>query len=1250
MHARQSATRRRRRRRRRIVESIPPRYLLDTSSMGDVDARCRPRDATNHRHRRRDATARGTTTRVEEDGSGREERRVKRVKRAGEVMRKTSVIGASTLTRGGTWGTSRSSARDVELAGRLATTRRDDGARTLGVRDETTGETVVLVSADAKPQDVGKMVRVKEFVVARGNDGRVVVEAGAVERDDDEAEEGGDERALTCGPLEEEAGVANDARGLNGKVGLCQRGIVEAVSPIISTGASTFFQCAVRAEDGTQAPLIFNGAFLARWECVLRQCIGARVEMRNLRKVVLFKGDPTHEFRAYSASAEFYIVCLDVGPRRLSTCACACATCVERSTIDRYEGYVVDVQDKHGYATVRGADGRVVKLTFTHVPLTQSRLVVPGLRKGAKVVVTHAHPVWRVDEHDDRVLETLGADLRTQVIVQRPALKSNAEDEPMLFADVTNTNTKECRLARSLKYVVEQSSFVYADAVSKWRHALEEKFDIFRDSKLLDIATLEHLLGKKRDGSEEPDHSPAPLLRALCNVESNLQSRSDVYKEFFSPIPLGGDALCSHRAPTIDALITGLFDKWRDENSATEACRRGSTRNEGKVVVRVKDDLRDDDDSTTSNVVIGVLQCVFGRARIVDGSGSMEVCIEDGASGRVPSPSLLNTLVLLKKCEIMCEGPYVGMKSRLMDHNDASIRVYATVNVDDIVVLHSPQQQAETAKTLYLAATLATRGRQLMAPRLALTKSTRQFKAPTWLLDTGAPGNGQSVRIQAYDTDGGVKTLSGVMSNTKHGMNSHISVNFTRQNGWFCLMRDKTTYLLPVIPTASSLNASTYTIAEHPGAHVYALPEDEDEYESRQSMNASALSVQNVRDILVWGKIYSRHVTKGGSWQPSPEMVSFKCVIVAEEWFEEETHSRAIWEPRLKVQDAETHDILDVYCKTSALALPAGFGIGAMVTFHRATRHLSSSTTTMNIYIKINPDVTTVEVHERCGATSEYLPSLASIPTPRRTILSLFEEESRNDADNLVINRRTFDVRARVVSVAMLTVRWCCPVCGCDAGSVMHVKVNGSFDAEKRKLPAALSGCAVCRPAARGAKRPGVFEVEASVTLDDGTAQADCWLTGDAALALTPPNVKNEILPIVQKHGRVTARLTKSSDAERDLGAVTGGHVVRGHASNILGVKDSEAVRSAISHAATLNQMIFECRKQYKIHEQSELSRVAHASAFSFPNVSRQTEIRSGEYEFTINALTMLRVWCAKVTPINPKAELRLSLSQLVTT
>ena len=112
----------------------------------------------HHPHPHRDATEDGTTTRAEEDGGGRAERRVKRMKRAREWMGKTSVIGASALMRGGTWGTSRSSTRDVELAGRLATTRRDDGTRTLAVRDETTGETVVLVSADARPQDVGKMV------------------------------------------------------------------------------------------------------------------------------------------------------------------------------------------------------------------------------------------------------------------------------------------------------------------------------------------------------------------------------------------------------------------------------------------------------------------------------------------------------------------------------------------------------------------------------------------------------------------------------------------------------------------------------------------------------------------------------------------------------------------------------------------------------------------------------------------------------------------------------------------------------------------------------------------------------------------------------------------------------------------------------------------------------------------------------------------------------------------------------------
>jgi hypothetical protein len=104
---------------------------------------------------------------------------------------------------------------------------------------------VRLASADVKAHDLGRVVCVRDFVVVTdANDGRaVVVEANVVERVDDD--DGFDESSLTCGPLGEEDGVANDARSLRGKRGVCHRGILEAVSPIIAAGASTFFMCAL---------------------------------------------------------------------------------------------------------------------------------------------------------------------------------------------------------------------------------------------------------------------------------------------------------------------------------------------------------------------------------------------------------------------------------------------------------------------------------------------------------------------------------------------------------------------------------------------------------------------------------------------------------------------------------------------------------------------------------------------------------------------------------------------------------------------------------------------------------------------------------------------------------------------------------------------------------------------------------------------------------------------------------------------
>ena len=1133
--------------------------------------------------------------------------------------------------------------KGVVMRATLGLRRRDDASGgwtwTANDKDEDGGAEVRLASVDVKAHDLGRVVCVRDFVVvtdARNGDA-VVVEANCVERayDDD-----GFEESLACGPLEDEDGVANDARALNGKLGACHRGILEAVSPIITTGESTFFMCALRNEDdaGAQIPIIFNGEFLARWECILRQCVGSRVEMRNLRKVVLFKGDATHELRAFSATAEFHVVSLTFGERRVRRCACACAMCGAGATVDRFEGHVVSVRTSRAYAILRDAQGRDVKLTFTHVPLVDSKIVVSGLRVGARVVVTHAHPVWRVDEYNERVVETLGVDLRTQIVIKRTSTENASEGETEMYSD--DADEKANRFSRVLKYVVEQSNFVYAEAAAAWREVFETNFDILNDSRLIDVASAEYALGKTGEASDE--QTAAPLLLAMHDLGSKAFERADVYREFFAPTPLGGESISNFDVPTINSLKDAVFEKWKYENKVAAACKRGSTRNEGKVVIRATGRLGEVD---PPRYVMGILRCMYGRLHVVDASGAVELCIESFLK-RAPAPSMLNKLVVLRECEIMCEGAYVGSRADALNHHNASVRVSLCVDSDNIVVIQNPTSSAksESHGTMYVAVNSATKGAQLLPPRLASSKFSHPIVAPTWTFTIDASSEvKQRTSIQVYTAQGGVKTLDGVMVNTTHESRSsgRIAVSFGPKNSWFCLLRHGTTYLIPIVPTLNS-GATTFIVDEHPDVDAFVLPDDEDD-----EMTATP-EVRDVRDVLVWGKVFAKHLSSADSWQPSPELVSFRCIIVAEEWFESEnrreSQSQFGWEPRFKVQDVETHDVVDVYCKTSAFSLPVGVGIGAKITIHRAMRHLSAAS--MNIYVKLNPGVTTIEIHERCASTSEYLPLLTNI-SMRQSIRALFDEEMRNSGERLVISRRTFAVRARVVSVSMLTVRWCCPACGCDAGSLMHVSVNPATGATKRRLPAVLAGCDVCRPSARGTSRPGVFEVEASVILDDGTAQADCWLTGEAGMALTPLEVRNEILAIVKKHGRVTSRLIKSSDEERDLGAVTGGHVVRGHASNVLGGKDSAAVRTAVSYATSLNEMIFECRKQYRYHDGEDSSSPPHASAFSFAIDPKPREVRVGEYAISTNCLPMLRFWSASAIPTRPKEELMMRLSQI---
>lgn len=1096
----------------------------------------------------------------------------------------------------------------------------------LALRDAGENVEVRLSSADVRAHQLGRLVAVSEYVVLKGPDGEIVVEAAVVDTIE-ESEEG----TLVCGPLEPVDGVDSDARPLGGKPGQCHRGMVEAVSPVISTGDSTFFGAVLRAVDGAEIPLIFSGEFLSRWRCVLKQSVGTLVEMRNLRKVVLFKGDATHEIRAFSASSEFYMVSISFGADKIASCACACATCSARATVSRFEGCVVDIEAERGSVKLRDDQGALVDVRFTHVPLVDSKISIIGIRVGARLVVTHAHPVWSVDEWENRVVGALGVDLRTQVVVRDVSRSSS--NEAQLHA-LFHGDSSLAASSRTLKHIVEQSSFPYAHAVETWQKSLERKFDYTRDIRLIDASTVEYALGKSRVNDEQ--RKPGLLLAEVYEWGENVCVRGDVYAEFFKPTPLGGcDATASCAVPLIAALKKSAFAAWQAENqNDTDATRRGSTRNEGKVVIRSVERF---DSEVESRYVVGVLKCAYKRLYLCDASGQIEVRINSDGN-YPPSPSLLNKLVMFKSCELMCEGPLVGAQAATLHQSEATVRYSLSVDARDVKAFFNPRicEMVETDGTMYIAAQLAREGEEIVPPRFRSSNILCKIVAPTWTLSLDSSKRDDCKAVQVFDSSGELKSMRGIVRNTPHRPKSIVTLTFGGQNNWYSMMKPGTTYLIPIVPS-SNLDLPSFTVDERFGIEAYALSDCE-------ALNAPNSNVRNVRDILDWdGRRFARMAQMGQSWQPAPEPISFRCVVVAEEWFQSETVSEFGWESRLKVQDVETHDVVDVYCKASAFSLPIGLGIGAIVTMHHATRHLSASS--LNIYVKVNPDVTFFQMHETCGATWSYLPYRSAQVTPRQTILSIFRQRMKASLGALVITRRTFAVRARVVSLSMLQVRWCCPACGCDAGSVMSVSISEPRGAKKRKMPAALAGCDVCRPPSRGADRPGIFEVEASVIIDDGTAQADCWLTGQAATALIPLRIRNSILPLVKKHGRITSRLTKSSDEERDMGAVTGGHVVRGHASNIVVGKDASLIREAVSHATSLGEMVFECRQQYKFIEDDGLP--PRPSAFAFEDAVPR-EVRCGEYNITTTCTPILRFWSANMAPVNAKEELMIKLGNVV--
>jgi hypothetical protein len=228
---------------------------------------------------------------------------------------------------------------------------------------------------------------------------------------------------------------------------------------------------------------------------------------------------------------------------------------------------------------------------------------------------------------------------------------------------------------------------------------------------------------------------------------------------------------------------------------------------------------------------------------------------------------------------------------------------------------------------------------------------------------------------------------------------------------------------------------------------------------------------------------------------------------------------------------------------------------------------------------------------------------------PRRVTLS---ELTRGVCGSMgAIDRRTWEVRARVTFVNEMTVKWGCRSCGCDAGSMgataaaaaaaaHHHGVSGGGGGGGGSHMDNLAGCPACRPSSVGGRSfasPAAaaaaaaacgFEAEVSVTIDDGSSQAYCKINGAAGAALLPPCLKAAALALARRHGRVTATLLQMAGAEQPGGgggSSFSGHVLRGYASLSMGEVEGAPVLAAVGHAQSLGEMLLRVQLDYKNYE-----------------------------------------------------------------
>ena len=397
-------------------------------------------------------------------------------------------------------------------------------------------------------------------------------------------------------------------------------------------------------------------------------------------------------------------------------------------------------------------------------------------------------------------------------------------------------------------------------------------------------------------------------------------------------------------------------------------------------------------------------------------------------------------------------------------------------------------------------------------------------------------------------------------------------------------------------------------------------------------------SALSIKQSLFWTARAPSHYGPGALCIPSPTDIDVRGVVVVEQRVTGDTRTSStitIQNRRKKRElqlilrdcDDERH-VIKIYCRNVVAVCNAGFGfgVGSTVIIKNVNRYVSTRSMRVTYCLTDRSRITVVEPwfsskHRQKMTTLyrenciDYINSYATadvdvlVASPPQAVSSVNPNASEcsNALTNLPRDARVSlrslswnssakpeeqDSRSQYIFTRddrLISIR--ARISGVtmvqSSLTCPSCEVTACLLSKPSSLYVSTDNVDLCKATENCFKQKAspVFQLELNVTIDDGTGVADCWISNAAVTGLLPEKIFRDIVMVTRKHGKIVVRTSTSSADERENhGALDFGYNAIGYQGYTLGKVDVKPLVEAIKYVNATPHMLFECARNYKIH------------------------------------------------------------------